>query len=185
MEHHGWDPSLSAWYGPDEFEYSLSGCQTILSKLRALPGSWYGRLRSPLPGGLPVSFWVTARDLEDAGLVTLDMEGLHGGPLQSMLIVPAQRRCRVRSELAFEFVSFLRFLEGPASAGDELAIQDYMERVITGGDKSKTLVFSVESRFVPDDARLALLEQSDRLASSMIAWLAERDTHHIDTAGAA
>ena len=175
----------SSWHGPDELDYSLAGCQGIVTRLRALPGAWYGRLRTQAPGGLPLTFWGTARDMDDAGLATLDLEGSEGGPLLSMLIVPAQRRHLVRGDLAFEFVSYLRFLEGQVGAGAEMAIHDHIEQHLSGADRLKTLVFSVESRFVEDETRIALCEQADRLAVSLIASMAERDAVRIQTASKA
>jgi hypothetical protein len=176
VELHGWNPVTSSWHGPDELDAGLVGRQALVPMLRDFAGAWFGRLRAQTPGGLEVVFWATARDLEDCGVATLDLEGLRGGPLQSMLIAPPQRRRRARADLAFEFVAFLRFLQGPESAGTELAIHEYLEQALATADASRTLVFSVESRPVEEETRIALCEQADRLALSMIASMAERDS---------
>ncbi len=176
VELHGWDPATASWHGPDELHHSLTGCRAILSKLRAAGGTWYGPLKTQLPGEPALSVWASTRDLEDAGLATLDLEGSSGGPLQTILIVPSQRRGHLRADLAFEFVSHLRFLEGRESTGSEMAIHDYVESALRQSDPSKTLVFSVESRFVLAETRIALCEVTDRLVSGMVAWLTERDS---------
>lgn len=175
IELHGWDSRAHAWHGPDELTYTLNGCRHILSKLRELPGSWYGRLRARERGGPPLSFCASIHDLGDAGLAVIDMEGSPGGPLEIILVVPAQRRAKVRPDLAFEFVSFLRFLEGPESLGSEMAIHDYIERALHEAANPTTLIFSVQTRFVLPEAQILISQQADRLAMSMTAWMAEKD----------
>lgn len=182
VELHGWDSGASSWHGPDPVRYSLAGCHTLLSRLREHEGSWCGRLRGQVPGGPPLTFRASTRDLDDAGLATLDMDGSSGGPLQTILIVPSQRRSRMRADLAFEFVSFLRFLEGPESSGAESAWHDYMERTLAQSDPASALVFAVEGRSAIEDTRIALCEQADRLVGCMVAWMAERDAARFDTA---
>jgi hypothetical protein len=63
-----------------------------------------------------------------------------------------------------------------------MAIHDYVERILSEADTGTTLVFSVESRFALAETRIAMCEQSERLVSSMVAWLAERDASRIETA---
>jgi hypothetical protein len=175
IELHGWDSRARAWHGPDELTYTLKGCRHILSKLRELPGSWYGRLRARERGGPPLSFCASIHDVGDAGLAVIDMEGSPGGPLEIILVVPAQRRAKVRPDLAFEFVSFLRFLEGPESLGSEMAIHDYIEGALSEAGKPATLIFSIQTRFVLPEAHIPISQQAERLAMSMTAWMAEKD----------
>ena len=176
IELHGWDSQGQAWHGPDELAYSLTGCRTIVRKLRELRGSWHGRLRSQVPGEPTLSFCGAIHDLGDAGLAMVDMEGTAAGPLELILVIPAHRRQLVRTEFAFEFTAFVRFLEGRASAGSEMAIHDYVHRVLQEAGAEKTLVFSIETRFVVPEVRILISQQAERLAMSMIAWLSERDT---------
>jgi hypothetical protein len=175
IELHGWDASARAWHGPDELPLTLDGCRRILQNLRELPGSWYGRLRSRIPGEAPMSFTASIHDLGDAGLGVLDLEGSPGGPLQVLLVVPASRRARLRPELAFEFVSFLRFLEGAENLGTELAIHDYVQHVLEEPGPPATLIFSIETRVTLPEERLLLSQQAGKVAMSMIAWLPEKD----------
>jgi hypothetical protein len=155
--------------------YTLAGCRHILSKLRELPGSWYGRLRARDWGGLRLGFCASIHDLGDAGLAIIDMEGSPGGPLEIILVVPAGRRAKLRPDLAFEFVSFLRFLEGPESLGSEMAIHDYVERTLHEAGEPATLVFSIQTRFVLAEAQIPIAEQAEKLAMAITAWLAEKD----------
>jgi hypothetical protein len=175
IELHGWDSRAHAWHGPDELTYTLAGCRHILSKLRELPGSWYGRLHARDRGGLRLSFWASIHDLGDAGLAAIDMEGSPGSALEIILVVPAGRRAKLRPDLAFEFVSFLRFLEGPESLGSEMAVHDYIERTLHEAGEPATLVFSIQTRFVLAEVQIPIAEQAERLAMTMIAWLAEKD----------
>jgi hypothetical protein len=175
IELHGWDAATQSWHGPDELAYNLAPCRGILNRLRKLSGSWYGRLRSHQRHELMLNFCASIHDLGDAGLAVIDMEGSPGGPLQIILVVPAQRLPRVRPDLAFEFVSFVRFLEGPETVGSELAIHDYIQNVLARVAEPKTLVFSLESRYVLPEYHIVLSEQAEKLAMSMIAWTAEKD----------
>jgi len=175
IELHGWDAPTQSWHGPDELAYNVAPCRGILNQLRKLPGSWYGRLHSHRRHELMLNFCASIHDLGDAGLAVIDMEGSPGGPLQIILVVPAQRLPRVRPDLAFEFVSFVRFLEGPETVGSELAIHDYIQNVLGRIAEPKTLVFSLESRHVLPEYHIVLSEQAEKLAMSMIAWTAEKD----------
>jgi hypothetical protein len=175
VELHGWDSRAGAWHGPTELTFTLRGCGRILSQLRELPGSWYGKLRTEAPEELPLSFHVSIHDLWDAGLALLDIEGSPGGPLEVIIAIPAQRRARIRPDLAFELVAFLSFLKGLENPGSEMAIHDYVQRVLEESDATSTLVFSIETRFVVPESRMLISEQAERLAMSMIAWMAEKD----------
>jgi len=175
VELHGWDSRAGAWHGPTELACTLRGCGRILSQLRELPGSWYGKLRTEEPEEPALGFHVSIHDLWDAGLALLDIEGSPGGPLEVILAIPAQRRARIRPEFAFEFVAFLGFLKGLEYPGSEMAIHDYIQRVLGEADEPSNLVFSIETRFFVPESRILISEQAERLAMSMIAWMAEKD----------
>jgi hypothetical protein len=175
VELHGWDSLSSAWHGPTELTFTLRGCGRILSQLRELPGSWYGKLRTEAPEEPPLAFHVSIHDLCDAGLALLDFEGSPGGPLEVVLVVPAQRRARIRPDMAFEFVAFLGFLRGLEHPGSELAIHDYILRALEEADRRSTLVFSIETRFALPESRMSISRQAERAAMSMIAWMEEKD----------
>lgn len=172
---HGWDALTRSWHGPDELCGSNAGKGRVLRALRRMPGSWHGKLREPVPGAVPLTFCASIHDLGDAGLLLIDMEGSPGGPLEVVAVIPAHRRARVRPEFAFEFASFVRFLEGPESSGSELAIHDYIERTLRETDPSRTLIFSIEARFEEPEIRLLVAPQVEAAALSMIAWMTEKE----------
>jgi len=155
--------------------YALGGSREILRKLRPLASSWHGRLGARVPGAPSVTFSASISGLGDAGLAMIDLEGSSGGPLEVTLVVPAHRLARVRKDFAFEFAAFLRFLEGPESSGTELAIHDYIHRVLGEADAATSLVFSIETRFVEREVQILIAEQVERLAMSMLAWMTEKD----------
>jgi len=175
---HGWDWRGQVWHGPDELTFALNGSREILRKLRPLTSSWHGRLHAQMPGQLSLDFYASIYDLSDAGLAILDLEGSPGGPLEVTAVVPAHRRARVRKDFAFEFAAFLRFLEGPESSGAELAIHDYIHRVLDEADAATTLVFSIETCFIERELQILIAEQVERLAISMLAWMTEKDASH-------
>ena len=139
---HGWDPRPARGMGPPSSRSRSAAAGAFLSQLRELPGSWYGKLRTEAPEEPPLSFHVAIHDLGDAGLALLDIQGSPGGPLEVVLVIPAQRRARIRPDMAFEFVAFLGFLRGLESPGSEMAIYDYIQRVRGEADEQCTLVFS-------------------------------------------
>ncbi|MBZ5584965.1 MAG: hypothetical protein LAQ30_22695 [Acidobacteriia bacterium] len=175
IELHGWDSRSRAWHGPDEISFTLAGTRRILNKLRELAGCWHGKLQAQGPGVPPLTFCAQIYDLGDAGLATVDMEGSPAGPLEIMLAIPPQRRARLRPELAFEFASYLRFLEGPESQGVEMAIHDHVENAIRESDPATTLLISVEMRFLTPEVHILVADAAGKLAMSLIAWLAEKD----------
>jgi len=175
IELHGWDARTQSWHGPDEIAYNIAPCRRILDQLRTLTGSWYGVLHSNHRSEMPLDIRAYLRDLGDAGLALLDIEGSPGGPLAILLAVPAERRPRLRPDFAFEFVSFLRFLEGPETVGSELALHDYIQNVLSQATAPKTQLFSIESAHVLPEYEIVLAEHSEKLAMSLIAWMAEKD----------
>lgn len=128
------------------------------------------------------SFDASIRDLGDSGLATIDMEGSPGGPLHIILTVPQQRLARMRPDLAFEFVSFVTFLEGHSKSGSVYEIHDYVQQALSHVTTPTTFVFSIESLNVPRDCQLVLSEHAEKLAISMIAWMAEKDSSDAEIA---
>jgi hypothetical protein len=64
-----------------------------------------------------------------------------------------------------------------------MAVHDYIQRVLGEAAKPSTLVFSIETRFVVPESRMSICEQAERLAMSMIAWMAEKDARPVVTDG--
>ena len=175
IELHGWDARARAWHGPTPLQFSTRDCAKLIDKLRGSTGCWYGRLYADLPGEPRLSFCACIHDLGDAGLGTLDLEGTEGGPLQFLLVAPARRRHKLRADMAFEFVAFVRFLAGPESVGDELALHDYIERALEGSPDT-TLVFSVETQVLLPEVQILLAQQAERLTFGILAALAKEES---------
>lgn len=171
VEFHGWDASVRQWHSLTLPSPRISAI-TVPRRLLTLSGSWYGRLRASISGEPELSFCACAHDLGDAGLGVLDLDGTEGGPLQFVLVVPGSRRQNVRAELAFEFVSFVRFLEGSKDLGAGMALYDYIDEALKAG--SGSIVFSVESRPLLPELQLLLAQQAERLAFGILLAL-ERD----------
>ena len=116
-------------------------------------------------------FCACVHDLGDAGLGMLDLEGSPGGPLQFILVAPARCRHKLRPDMAFEFSAFVRFLGGPESIGNELALHDHIESALQGSTNA-TLVFSVETQSLLPEVQILLAQQAERLTFGIVAALA-------------
>jgi hypothetical protein len=173
VEIHGWDAREQQWHAPAAVEHSLRGCRPIARRMQQTTGSWYGKLVADIPGEPRLTFCACFHDLGDAGLGVVDLEGTEHGPLHYVLVVPGERRAHARPEFAFEFVSFLRFLEGRHSRGSEMALHDYIDQILrTPG--CETIVFSVESRPLLPEMQLLVSQQAERLSMAIIAALDDR-----------
>jgi len=175
MEVYGWDSDAFAWFGPTQLSFRPAACRHMIRQLVEAAGSWHGLLRSRVPGEPSFDFRASFHDLGDAGLGTIDLDGSPGGPLEVLLVIPAARRARLRPELAFEFASFLRFLDGPETAGAELPIHDHVQRVLELPAGPATLVFSIETRSVLPEVRLHLSQQAEKLITAIAASMAPND----------
>ena len=180
IELHTWDSRGRGWSGPDEISYSLTGSRRILDRLRELNGSWHGDLEFKAPDLPAMKFFAHVHDLGDSCLATLDLEGVPGGPVEILLVVPAERRLKIRPEFAFEFTAFTRFLEGPASQGTEQALHDGIERILMEAPQDTTVVISVETRFIAPDVHILTAQACERLAMSMVAWASEDHASRAD-----
>ena len=172
IELHGWDARAGAWHGPTPLQFSSKGCAKLIDKLRSSAGCWYGKLHADVPGEPRLRFCACVHDLGDAGLGMLDLEGSEGGPLQFILVAPAHRRHKLRADMAFEFIAFVRFLRCAESVGDELALHDHIESALEGSTNA-TLVFSIETQVLLPEVQILLAQQAERLTLGMVAGLAK------------
>src|SRR3954466_15701054 len=122
FELHGWDASARQWHTPSVVDAGYDRRDRLISRLRNWSGAWQGRVQSNVPGEPRLHFTACVHDLGDCGVGVLDISGSKGGPLHFVLAVPADRRAVLRPELAFEFVSYMRFLEGVAPRNPDLAL---------------------------------------------------------------
>lgn len=172
LEIHGWDARERQWHAPAVIGHTLKGCGAVARRMRQSSGSWYGRMLADVPGEPRLSFTACVHDLGDCGLGILDIEGSEGGPLLFVLVVPEQRRGKNRPELAFEFLSFVRFLQGPEYQQTELALLEYIETALHTASNGH-LVLSIESRPLDAEMQLLVSQQAERLAMAMVAKLVD------------
>src|SRR5438477_321809 len=96
----------------------------LLTALRSAPGmSWYGPVNC-LSGREPVTrLFVWVHKFADCATAMIYCDESTTGPAEILVVLPAQRRSRLRPEFVFEFLSFVRFL-GAVDAGAELHVHD-------------------------------------------------------------
>src|SRR5215831_15879672 len=99
---YGWDSRSQLWHGPNE----LAECapdKRLLHSLYAAPGSsWYGPVNC-CDGG---RFFALVHDLSDCAMAALYCDESKAGPAEILVVIPADRRSRLRAEFSFEFLSF-------------------------------------------------------------------------------
>ncbi len=173
VELYGWESEGQFWHGPTE----LAGGQTrrfdALDRACALC-AWKTKSRSP--DGLSLTLATTVRDLGDCALATIDVNRYCPGPASIVVAVPAHRRHLVRPEFAFELTAFVRFLEGPNTAGSELLIHDQIERVLAN-ERRPSVVFALCSTDCSGDVSIAISEHIEQLATALVHWLRMRDSN--------
>lgn len=171
---HGWDSTGWFWHEPAATVPGAHETSAILQKLSKAPGAFHGTFRCRVPGSAAVEFQTTAYDLKDSGLAVIHLDGVPGGPIGALTIIPAQRRPRLRKEFAFGFVAHLSFFDGLINPESELAIHDYVDTQLQTEPPS-TLVFTVETARVCVDVSIALSAYLERLSIAMLHWLCAKD----------
>lgn len=167
IELHGWDAVAQQWHTPALIDHKFDRKDPIARRLRNWSGAWHGRMQASVPGEPRIDFSASVHDLGDCGVGMLDLDGSDGGPLHFVLAVPGDRRSLVRPELGFEFVSFMRFLEGATPRNPDMALLDYIEGVLKA-PQAEHLVFSVEGSPQIPEMQLLVSQQAERLAMGMV-----------------
>src|SRR4051794_23332613 len=108
IELHGWDARARAWHGPTPLQFSPKGRAKLIDQLRSAAGCWDGKLHADVPGEARLTFHTCVHALGDAVLGMLALEGSEGGPLKFILVGPPPRRHKLRQDMAFEFIAFVR-----------------------------------------------------------------------------
>jgi hypothetical protein len=129
-----------------------------------------------------MEFYTAVYDLRDAGLAIVHADGANCGPVGILAVIPRSRRKLLRSDFAFELMTFISFLGSPVNCGSELAIHDYIEETLRT-EPSDTQIFSVETAEVNSDAGIVLSAHFENLAAAMLDWMANRELR--DDTGAA
>jgi hypothetical protein len=171
---HGWDSTGGFWHGPTQIAPQESGFGPISRRLARSQGPFHGTISCRVPGSIPFAFQTAAYDLTDSGLAVLHLDGLQA-PIGALAIVPAHRRCRLRSEFAFGLVAHLSFLSGLITPDSELQILEYIEDALRSEPRS-TLAFTLEAAHADTDVSIVLATYLDRLSTAMLSWLRMNDS---------
>ena len=171
---YGWDSRTETWNGPTGLTFSLSASRRLLQTLQATPGrSWYGPVNCGDPGEAPTRFFCLIHALCDCAVAMIYCNESRSGPVEIVAVIPPELRERLRSDFAFEFVAFARFL-GALSEGGALTVHDLMVAAIRETPFSDALVFSISTGLWTSDLDYVLSSCVEKIVSSMLDWVAER-----------
>ena len=171
---YGWDARSSTWHGPNEFSAGETPSVSMLEGLReALGQSWYGLVQCPSRRGPAAKFFTLVHEGADCATAMIYCNESKTGPVEIVAVLPAGRREQLRPDFAFEFLSFARFL-GAISAESELPLHEAITAAIGETDDSHSLVLSLGSGLWPVDDDHVLSECVEKVAVTLLAWMAER-----------
>ena len=171
---YGWDSRTETWNGPTGLTLSAGASRRLLQALQAAPGrSWYGPVNCGDPGEAPTRFFCLIHALGDCAVGMIYCSDSRTGPVEIVAVIPPELRERLRSDFAFEFVAFARFL-GALSEGGALTVHDLMATAIRETPFSEALVFSISTGLWTSDQDYVLSSCVEKIVSSMLDWVAER-----------
>ncbi len=169
---YGWDSQRKSWHGPNELGPSPAGVQRLAEELKNAPGkSWYGTLHCTGFGGRRGRFFAVAHALGDCAMAMLYCGESKAGPVEIVVVIPAARRSRLRSEFAFEFVAFSGFLGSLGGLGSDLAVHEHITNALAETDRGDSLVFSISTGLWDSDRDLMLSRCVEKTAVAMLDWL--------------
>jgi hypothetical protein len=94
------------------------------------------------------------------------------GPAELVVVIPAERRSRLRADFAFEFVAFAGFL-GCIGPGADLSIHDWIAGAIAETGPSDALVLSISTGLWTIDRDYVLSQCVEKIAIAMLQWTRE------------
>jgi hypothetical protein len=167
---YGWDARSETWHGPNELSCRSVPDRRFLQALRDTPStSWFGPVNCSTPGALRTRFFALVHDLSDCAVALIYCDESKAGPAEVVAVVPADRRARLRSEFAFEFLAFARFL-GTLSLEAEFQVHEAIHAAVAEGG-SNSLVFSISSGLWPHDLDPVLSLCVEKIAATLCQWL--------------
>jgi hypothetical protein len=170
---YGWDARTASGNGPDELRLANTGSQRLLEALRSAPGpSWFGPVNCAAPGEPACRFFAVVHSLVDCAAAMVYCDESKAGPAELVVVVPPERRLRLRAEFAFEFVAFASFL-GCIGAGADLSIHDWIAGAIAETDPSDALVLSISTGLWTIDRDYVLSRCVEKIAIAMLLWMRE------------
>ena len=170
---YGWDARSASGNGPDELQLTNSGSQRLLESLRSAPGkSWFGPVNCAAAGEPACRFFAVVHGLPDCAAAMVYCDESKAGPAELVVVIPAERRSRLRAEFAFEFVAFASFL-GCIGAGAALSIHDWIVGAIAETGPSDALVLSISTGLWTIDRDYMLSRCVEKVAIAMFQWMRE------------
>jgi hypothetical protein len=170
---YGWDARTASGNGPDELHLTNAGSQRLLEALRGVPGrSWFGPVNCSAAGERACRFFAVVHSLADCAAAMVYCDESKAGPAELVVVIPAERRTRLRAEFAFEFVAFASFL-GCIGAGADLSIHDWIAAAIAETDPSDALVLSISTGLWTIDQDYMLSRCVEKIAIAMVQWMRE------------
>jgi hypothetical protein len=171
---YGWDSRTETWNGPTGLSFSLRASRRLLRALQAAPGrSWYGPVNCGAPGEAPTRFFSLIHALSDCAVAMIYCNDSRSGPVEIVAVIPPNLHARLRPDFAFEFVAFARFL-GALNEKGALTVHDLMAASIREAQLSEALIFSISTGLWPSDLDHVLSSCVEKIALSMLEWIAER-----------
>jgi hypothetical protein len=115
-------------------------------------------------------FFAVVHNLPDCAAAMVYCDESKAGPAELVVVIPAERRSRLRAEFAFEFVAFASFL-GCIGAGADLPIHDWIVNAIAETDPSDSLVLTISTGLWTIDLDYMLSRCVEKIAIAMLLWL--------------
>ncbi len=171
VQAYGWDSRTRTWYGPNELNFAGVRHPHLVEALRNAPGaSWYG-LVTCSPSGLPSSrFFTLIHDLGDCAVAMIYCNESRTGPAEIVIVIPAERRSRLREDFGFEFLAFASFL-GCIGHGAEIEVSERIAAALDETSDSESLVVSISSGLWANDLDDVLGCCVEKIACSILQWL--------------
>ena len=172
---YGWDSRTECWNGPTGLSVSCRQSRHLVQALEAAPGgSWFGPVNCNIPGEAPARFFSVIQALGDGAVALIYCNESRTGPIEIVAAIPPELQARLRPDFAFEFVAFTRFLGAISEAGS-LTVHELIESAIRERQPSEALVFSIGTGLWTSDLDHVLSSCVEKIALSMLEWVAERE----------
>ncbi len=169
---YGWDAQRKTWHGPNELGPAPPGNQRLADVLKNAPGtSWYGPVNCTASGEPRSRFFAVAHALGDCAIAMLYCDESKTGPAEVVVVIPADRRDRLRPEFAFELVAFAGFLGCLGGLDSNMAVHDHISDALKESSRNESLVFSITTGLWDSDRDLVLSRCVEKIAVAMLQWL--------------
>lgn len=168
---YGWDSPSESWHGPNDLGYCTTPNGRLLRGLRAAPGnSWWGPVSCRAPGVEPVRMFALIHELPEGALALLYCDESKTGPIEVVMVLPAERLPQLTEELPFALLGFAR-LFGVISPQAELTVHEAVGAAIADRSPCRALVLSFSSGLWPVDLEPALSCCVEQVAMTLCQWL--------------